>query len=197
MLDFLDTLIWLLLSLFFFFVCGLHLAEKTLRTYCPRSRPYRIVIAVSSRLSFVMSQPFYAGENFFRVIMDFDRALPKPTRDRFKKKFLERFGIDAREDAEADIYWLSYLYVMENSSFAKDMIYKPLILSALHRNMGTSFLISSIFLSLPFTGINQDTHFTYLSLSFYVFSIFLSVRYYSIFSGYYSKTIFRRFALMN
>ena len=114
----------------------------------------------------------------------------------FIEIFNRRFKTEAAESYGPELFWLTFLYVMEGSSYLRAIIYKWLILSGLHKNMSLALLISSVLVTDPLIGVPTEIFAIYVSLILFSISILLSIRYYLVYTEYFSKMVFHAFIVM-
>lgn len=115
--------------------------------------------------------------------------------DTFSAKFERDFGCSYKESG-TNVFWLPYAYVLRNLPAASASISNFLHMYSFNRNMAMSCYLLVIFeLLVLWNGFrphvqNKEPLFIILMLLL-VAGITLSVRYFYIFSSYYTKFLFR------
>ncbi len=132
---------------------------------------------------------------FIRSRESFDEVFQKEFHDSYKKEFLT-----SKELSDNNMFWFSYMFVIENTSTLGPMISKWLHLYGFARNLSTSCYLSFICMVFYLYYYNCDPQVVKISGSAAVvmaLALFLAcimaIRYYYLYNGYYSKFTIRAF----
>ncbi len=119
---------------------------------------------------------------------------------KYTEYFKDIFSLDP-EKAESNNYWLSYCFVAENSSQLISPINNWLHLYAFARNISMSFYLAFLYsyISIVFQlqNINNFIIKVIIPSTFFILAIIMLIRYYYLYTIYYSKFIFRSFVFLN
>jgi hypothetical protein len=135
--------------------------------------------------------------NFIRT----QRGMDRPFIDAFKLHYKTRFKQDA-DIANTNAYWMPYCHVAEKSPTLYKLAMNWFNLFSLSRNLTVTLYIAFIYSLtwLYFQGNKvHDCDKLYSQLMpalFYCGSMLLLVRYYYLYSSYYSKFLFRAFVYL-
>lgn len=169
------------------------------------TRPGRVEVVATHVYSLVCCGPFemMLGKPLEKLLLtrrSFDRAF----RSRYRELFKEKFKLEP-DKAESNNYWMSYLYVIQESPrFAAEIIHWQRLYS-FSRNMATAFYLAFLYglaWLLYHEGAIVDwraegiTRLTVATYALYVISGMLLVYFYYLYVCYYSKLIFRAFVFL-
>ncbi|WP_461211097.1 hypothetical protein [Desulfocurvus sp. DL9XJH121] len=143
----------------------------------------------------IFGHPFYITERINYHFQGQIRTFPKPFVEKIKVRYKELFGVELTEEVKTEAYWAIFWFVSNSNVFVRDRLNKWLVLYGFMRNMSFSALISSIIIVVPKRFVESEGLLPVgVGLVLLVLSVVFSFRYYYLYFGYYSKTIFRVFA---
>ena len=132
---------------------------------------------------------------FFRRLLGMDRRFPDSFIKSYKEKFKKRFSDLDADEVGSENYWLSVFHVNNNSVAHQRVLYTWLHLYGYARNACAAFYLSGILLigHIYFNGGALTTLSRFHIGVLWSFSIILGLRYWILYSHYYSKAVIRAF----
>lgn len=130
-----------------------------------------------------------------------NRGFDESFREMFRERFKEVFGMDA-ESSLSNTYWLPYIYVAEKSETLNRILINWLNLYSFMRNLAMAFYLAFIYIavSLSVEGHNlpkgQGLCAIYLPAALFGLSMISLLRFYYLYSAYYTKFLYRSFVYL-
>jgi len=158
----------------------------------------RVGTSIVQFFTLIYPLPYFVVQNMILSAFKTNTEFNPEFITNYSIKFKRRFGLNYR-DAGTNNFWLSYIYVIENSESASPLLTNWLRLYSFSRNMAFTFFLVAIytlvnlkiqrelFLSNPIKGLHILVLLS-ISLS-YIFII----RYVYLYYSYFSKFTFRSF----
>lgn len=152
-------------------------------------------------LTWVYAGPIRLIGKFYNDIVQPQRGFDEEFRRIFKAKFRTLFAMDA-EKAQSNVYWLPYIYIAEKSEILNKVLINWLNLYGLMRNLSMAFYLAFIYttVSLSFEGHNlpekEGLCAKYLPLALFALSMISLLRFYYLYSAYYTKFLYRAFVFL-
>lgn len=123
-----------------------------------------------------------------------ERRLPKSLVDSFSKSFKAKFGLESKE-VGTENYWLSFFHTNATDPNATRLLFNWLHIYGFARNMGAACCFILVYILYRMHRMEEGDYLLILvvyALNFYLM-IFFVVRYWMIYSTYFSKSILRGF----
>ena len=145
----------------------------------------------------IVAVPFWLSEFFAVQFLGLTKTFPPAVKDRIQDKFNSIFKMPLSATLASESYWAVYWYVTSSNQYLRIKIDKWLVLYGFMRNTSCAALLASIILSVPSRNYGITSEFNGLAAKFlYISARVFSFRYYYLYFGYYTKTIFRAFAFI-
>lgn len=174
----------------------LKFADDPLERLLPRI--HKIFRLLLHSLFWIFGILFYTVERSSSHFFGQIKTFPQGTRDQIASKYKLVFGKELHQVLETEIFWSVYWHITSSNQYIRNKTDKWLILYGFMRNLSLSCVISAILIVLPTKfGIPLSTYTRIAGITLFFLAIIFSFRYYYIYFGYYSKTIFRAFAYLN
>jgi hypothetical protein len=135
------------------------------------------------------------GIEFFRRLLGLDRPFPKEFIVLYKKLFIKRFPSLHPNEVGSENYWLSSFHANSESEVHKRVLYTWLHLYGFARNSCAAlYLSSSLIVYFIYTNPIYYTSAVRTQLFIlWIMAAILGLRYWILYSHYYSKGVFRAF----
>ena len=148
-------------------------------------------------LYLIVSTPFYLVEIFSSKFCGQLKTLPETTHNLIFDRYKRIFGDELTQDQKTEVYWSIYWYITNQNAYIRAKVDKFLILYSFMRNLSFAALLSSVILVTPSWMLHKGNEYLCVfSVALFCLSIIFSFRYYYLYYGYFSKTIFRAFAYL-
>lgn len=152
-------------------------------------------------LTWIYAGPIRLIGKLYNDIVQPQRGFDEKFRQLFRYKFEALFAMDA-ETAQSNVYWLPYVYIAEKSDGLNKILINWLNLYSLMRNLSMAFYLAFIYttVSLSFEGHNlpagEGLCARYLPLALFGLSMISLIRFYYLYSAYYTKFLYRAFVFL-
>jgi hypothetical protein len=130
----------------------------------------------------------------FETFLGTERQFPTGMIEEFSKSFKEKFGLDYHKSGTEN-YWLSFFHINASDPNATRMLFNWLHIYGFARNMGAACFFIMVYILYRLHRMEDGDYMLMLviyTLNFYLM-IFFTIRYWMIYSTYYSKSIIRSF----
>ncbi len=132
---------------------------------------------------------------FYRRLLGMDRKFPESFIRSYKELYKERFPQLEPDDVGSENYWLSVFHVNNSSIAHQRVLYTWLHLYGFSRNTCAAFYLSGVLIIVYI--LFHESAFTTVSryhiFILWIFSVMLGLRYWILYSHYYSKAVIRAF----
>jgi len=158
----------------------------------------RIIIFV---LTNIYAGPVKLISSFYNDLVQPKRGFDDTFQKIFRKRFKEVFGMEA-ETALSNTYWLPYIYVVEKSETMNRILINWLNLYSFMRNLAMAFYLAFMYMtvSLVVEGNNlpkgEGLCALYLPAVLFSVSMISLLRFYYLYSAYYTKFLYRAFVYL-
>lgn len=144
------------------------------------------------------SSPFLLAEYVATRFLGLTKTFPNSVNKRIQDRYLAVFGDELKAELASEAYWAIYWYVTTSNQYLRSKIDKWLVLYGFMRNSSCAVLLSSVIIALPVRSWGIVSPLEALAAeALFVVGLIYSFRYYYLYFGYYSKTIFRVFAFLD
>jgi len=178
------------------------LAVRMLYADCddtPASGWATTLFCIGSILSLGLAWVYTVVSTLIASAFRMNEPLPEGTQQLFRKSFEKVFGVPPDSNKlGTDCYWLTCLYLSENSPENYKSIVQWLRLYAFARNLTMTFFFLFLYGAVigrfdPFRSTQQYPYYCWWPISMGFLSLAFLIRYYYLYYKYYSKCIFRAF----
>ena len=186
--------IYILLVLFFLFII-----LKLI--FSARYHNESTIPAAWKKIFTFFSWPYDLLSGFLATYINPRRAINPGFVREFKKQFKYKFSLNS-DESETNNFWLPYIHVSENSVNMGAALTNWLNLYSLSRNLSFSFyllfLYSGFVFSFQIGRIELKMHgaFFIFPISMFILSLILLIRFYYLYSSYYTKYTLRAFYVL-
>jgi hypothetical protein len=151
---------------------------------------------LSSKIELIYNKTFGLFIRLMDRVLNTDRSFSKDFADNYKQYFKTRFGIEP-ETADTECYWLAYYDSISANPAFSQVIVNWLHLYSFARNMCCAcFLVCTLIIhQLLFSVSVTKGLFVLFSLN-YVLGIIFFLRYWVLYSSYFSKSVVRVFYVL-
>lgn len=152
-------------------------------------------------LTYIYAGPVKIVSSLYNDLIQPKRGFDDSFLAMFRVKFKDVFGMDA-ETSLSNTYWLPYIYVAEKSETMNRILINWLNLYSFMRNLAMAFYLAFIYtaLSLSVEGHNlpkgQGLCAIYLPAALFGLSMISLLRFYYLYSAYYTKFLYRAFVFL-